>query len=180
MQRVKRYFFVGLTIVLSSFEMINPANAWKIAEDYVVEFSGSGAEGTFRGLKGTIVFDPNAPEQAQIEVAVDVRTIDTGNKTKDKHARGDSWFDAERFPEILFRSSAVTQSGERYQMTGTLTLHGTEKEITFPFSFVQTGDKGVFEGGFTVDREEYGIKGPFFGFVVGDDFEVSLKIPVTK
>lgn len=166
-------------VLLLSFGFV-PENAWNISEDYVVRFSGSGADGTFRGLTGTIVFDPATPEQGQLDVALDARTIDTGNKTKDKHARGDSWFDVEQYPEIRFRSSSITPSGDQYQATGTLTLHGIDKEVTFPFTFSQQGNEGTFQGFFTVDRTDFGIKGPFFAFTVGDDFEVNLNVPVTK
>jgi len=153
---------------------------WKITDEYEVRFSGSGAEGTFQGLSGTIIFDSSAPEEAKFDVSIDARTIETGNKTKNKHARGDSWFDVEQYPEISFRSSQVKPSGDGYQIIGVLTLHGVEKEISFPFTFSQNGRSGLFEGSFTVDREEFGIEGPFFGFVVGDEFEVSLKVPVKK
>ncbi|MEM6841504.1 MAG: YceI family protein [Bacteroidota bacterium] len=166
------------SIILPGIFAFTLWNTWSISNDYVVRFSGSGAEGTFRGLHGTIVFDPSAPEQAKFDVSVDATTIDTGNKTKDKHARGDNWFDVEKYPEIKFRSSRITKADEQYQMTGILTLHGTEKEIIFPFTFTESGSSGVFEGSFTVDREEFGIEGPFIGFLVGDDFEVSLKVPV--
>ncbi len=166
-------------VLLLSFGF-GPESAWNISEEYEVRFSGSGADGTFRGLTGTIVFDPTAPGQGRFNVALDARTIDTGNKTKDKHARGDSWFDVEQYPEIRFRSSQIKSSGDHYQMTGTLTLHGVDKEISFPFTFSQQAKSGLFSGNFTVDREEFGIKGPFFAFTVGDDFEVSLNIPVTR
>ncbi len=172
--------FGGWFLVLLLSFGFAPDAAWNISEDYEVRFSGSGADGTFQGLTGTIVFDPTAPEQGRFEVVLDARTIDTGNKTKDKHARGDSWFDVEQYPEIRFRSSKIEPSGDQYQMTGVLTLHGVEKEITFPFTFTQQGDSGTFNGTFTVDREEFGIEGPFFAFTVGDDFEVNLNVPVSK
>lgn len=155
-------------------------NTWSISDDYEVRFSGSGAEGTFHGLTGTIEFNPEQPEQARFDVSVDAATIETGNNTKNKHARGDNWFDVEQYPKIKFRSSQVTKAGDQYQMTGTLTLHGVEKEITFPFTFTDNGASGLFEGSFTVDREEFGIEGPFISFMVGDDFEVSLKVPVER
>ncbi|MGB3779316.1 MAG: YceI family protein [Tunicatimonas sp.] len=172
--------FGGWFLVLLLSFGFAPESEWNISEDYAVRFSGSGADGTFQGLTGTIVFDPTAPEQGRFEVALDARTIDTGNKTKDKHARGDSWFDVEQYPEIRFRSSQIESSGDSYRMTGVLTLHGVEKEITFPFTFTQQGDSGTFNGTFTVDREEFGIEGPFFAFTVGDDFEVNLNVPVTR
>ncbi|MEM9676003.1 MAG: YceI family protein [Bacteroidota bacterium] len=174
---LRKYLFTLLLVLPFAFGF-TIWNTWSIADDYEIRFSGSGAEGTFQGLNGTIVFDPSALEQAKFDVSIDASTIDTGNKTKDKHARGKNWFDVEQYPEIKFRSSQVTKAGEQYQMTGTLTLHGTEKEIMFPFTFTENGGSGLFEGSFTVNREEYGIEGPFIGFLVGDDFEVNLKVPV--
>ncbi len=156
-------------------------SSWTISDDYEVRFSGSGADGTFGGLSGTIVFDPDEPGQGRFDVDLDARTIDTGNNVKDRHARGDSWFDVEQYPEISFRSSEIKLlEGNRYQMIGTLTLHGVQKEIAFPFTFSPQNGAGTFQGSFTVDRTEFGIKGPFFAFTVGNDFEVNLNVPVTR
>ena len=170
---------IGIWIILNLMAFVSPSETtWGITDDYEVRFSGSGAEGTFRGLTGTLAFDPEAPEQARFDVAVDARTIDTGNKTKDKHARGESWFDVEQYPEIKYRSSHIESTDDGYRTTGLLTLHGVKKEVSFPFTFTPQGEGAVFEGGFTVDRQEFGIKGPFFGFVVGDEFTVTLRVPV--
>ena len=160
--------------------LANTVTRWTITEDYTVAFSGSGAEGTFRGLTGTIVFDSTNLGQSVFDVAVDARTIATGNDTKDRHARGDSWFDVERYQEIHFTSSRITRTATGYQATGTLRLHGVEREIELPFTFAQQGDTGTFKGSFTVNRQDYGIEGPFFGFVVGDDFDVTLTVPVRQ
>lgn len=178
MLKLIRTFTLILTTALVAFTSEHAQ--WTIADNYEVQFSGSGADGTFKGLEGTINFDPDNPEQAQFDVTLDARTIETGNKTKNKHARGESWFAVEQYPQIHFRSEKIKASGEEYQMTGTLTLHGVKKEISFPFTFYQEGNTGLFEGSFTVDREEYGIEGPFFGFMVGDDFKVDLYVPVKK
>ncbi|MCG8388639.1 MAG: YceI family protein [Cytophagales bacterium] len=153
---------------------------WRVEDDYVVKFSGTGAEGTFRNLSGSIVFDPADLGSSKFDVAVDANTISTGNKTKDKHARGDSWFDTDNYPKIRFVSSNITRSKTGYQVTGTLELHGVQKEVEIPFTFDPQGGSGVFEGSFTVDRKEYEINGPFFGFMVGDEFEIMLKVPVRQ
>lgn len=179
MLSLKNHLFVGLLLLPGAFAF-TLWNNWSISDDYEVRFSGSGAEGTFRGLTGTIEFNPDQLERARFEVSVDAATIETGNNTKNKHARGDNWFDVEQYPEIKFRSTSVAKTGDNFQMTGVLTLHGVEKEITFPFTFTENGSSGLFEGSFTVNREEFGIEGPFISFMVGDDFEVSLKVPVER
>ena len=168
---------VGIIIVsiLSSF-LLSSLQNWKISDDYSIKFSGNGAEGTFSKLTGTIVFDPQQLDQSNFDVLVDASTIDTGNKTKDKHARGSSWFDVEKYPNIGFKSSSFKRTADGYDVTGILDLHGVKKEITIPFTFSDS----VFEGKFMVNRDEFEITGPFFGFVVGDEFDVVLKVPVTQ
>ena len=154
---------------------------WKIKEDYIISFSGIKAEGTFRGLSGEILFDPSNPEASKFDVSVSVKTISTGNKTKDKHARGDSWFDAAAFPEIRFTSSRViSRDGNEFEVIGDLELKGITREMPIVFTFSSEGMKGLFEGRMEVNREDFGIEGNFFGFVVGEDFEVELRIPVEK
>ena len=151
---------------------------WQVGPDYAVKFDGRGAAGTFTGLRGTIDFDPRDPAAGRIDVTVDVATISTGNATKDRHARGEGWFDAERYPTIRFRSTAIGEGTESYTMIGELTLHGTTREVRFPFTFTPRDAGGVFEGSFTVKRKDYGIEGTFGQFAVSNEFAVQLRIPV--
>ncbi len=152
---------------------------WEIQEDYTVYFSGTKAEGTFRGLEGTIFFDPDNLNASTFNVSLDVSTISTGNKTKDKHARGDSWFDAISFPKIQFTSTQFIKKGSNeFEASGDLVLKGITKEIIIPFTFTRNADSGLFVGTMNVNREDFGIEGNFFEFVVGDEFKVDLEIPV--
>lgn len=152
---------------------------WEIQEDYRIYFSGTKAEGTFGGLQGIILFDPDNLQASKFDVSLEVATIATGNKTKDKHARGDSWFDADSFPNIRFVStSIIKRDNNQYEAIGNLELKGISKEVNLQFSFTRTANSGLFEGDLKVNREDFGIEGNFFGFVVGKDFQVDLNIPV--
>ena len=154
---------------------------WTIQDNYEISFSGTKAEGTFRGLKGEILFDPENLQASKFNVSIDVSTISTGNKTKDKHARGESWFEAETFPRIYFTSEAFSKKAEEeFEVTGRLKLKGIEKKMAILFRCDRSGDNALFTGTMEVNREDFGIEGNFFGFVVGDDFKVTLKVPVEK
>ncbi len=151
---------------------------WGISSDYSIKFSGKNAEGTFNGLSGTISFDEKELTKSKMDVVVKANTIKTGNDTKDKHARGDSWFDVEKYPDIRFISYSFEKVGVGYLVKGKLTLHGTTKDVAIPFTFKKDGNNGLFEGKFVVNRNEYGIEGNFFGFSVGDNFTIDLRVPV--
>lgn len=177
---MKAASFYVLSLILASSFAVRQLNGWRISEDYVIKFSGSGVEGTFRKLSGVIQFDPEDLKRSRFDVTVDVNTISTGNKTKDRHARGKSWLDAERYPMIRFTSSYIARREEGYVVMGTLELHGVKKEVNMPFTFSKNGYNGIFEGTLTVDRQEFGIEGPFLGFMVGDEFDITLKVPVAQ
>ena len=151
---------------------------WNISDDYAIRFSGTGAEGTFSGLTGEINFSEDNLPAAKMAVSVAVSTISTGNTTKDKHARGDSWFDAEKYPRIKFRSESFRKTSSGYLVKGALTLHGVTKTVDIPFTFSKTTTGGLFEGTLTVDRQDYGIEGPWLAFTVGDEFKIDLRVPV--
>ena len=166
------------TIVILAFTIFEIG--WNIDPNYSIKFSGNKAEGTFSGLLGKIVFNPNDLSTSLIDVSVNANTIKTGNSTKDKHAKGEDWFDVIKYPSIKFRSISFTKSANYIIVVGTLELHGIKKQIQIPFTFSGSNTKGNFIGSFKVMRKDYGIKGNFFGFTVGNEFDITLNIPVTK
>ena len=162
--------FLGLSFTYHA------VSAWQIAEDYVIKFDGRGATGTFSELTGEIIFDENDLANSRINVSVKTATIETGNNTKNKHARGESWFDAETYPTIGFTSEKFTKTATGYTVTGIFNMHGVEKQETILFTF----ENNIFNGKVTIDRQEYGIEGPFLAFTVADDFAVEIRVPVRK
>ena len=177
MKKVIAFLFLGVTIVAASaFTLLN-AN-WNIDPNYAIKFSTKKAEGTISGLKGTIVFDPTNLQNALMNVEADASTIKTGSDTKDKHAKGESWLDVAKYPTIRFASTGFTKSVSGYQVTGTLEMHGVKQPVTIPFQFNSASAGGTFMGSFKISRKAFGVKGNFFGFAVGDELDVTLKVPV--
>jgi polyisoprenoid-binding protein YceI len=164
-------------IFLATFGLFTSIYAynWEPTDAYAIAFSTGKAEGTFTDLQGTIEFEPDNIANANFDVSVAAATINTGNKTKDKHAIGESWLDAERFPLISFQSHSFQKSEIGYTVEGQLTIHGKSKAVTISFSF----ENNIFFGELEIDRQDFDIYGPFlFGGLVGDEVLVSLRIPV--
>ena len=156
------------------------ASSWNLDPGYTIRFAGTRAEGTFSGLTGTVTYDPANLGSATMRVVVDATTIKTGNSLKDKHARGESWFDVAKYPKIYFNATAFARAGSGYVVRGDLTLHGVKKPVAIPFQFSQQADKGVFTGQFKVNRKDFGINGNALGFTVGEELEVTLRVPVSR
>ncbi|WP_157309092.1 YceI family protein [Chitinophaga tropicalis] len=150
----------------------------KIKEGYAVKFSGSGANGVFKDLKGQVIFDENNPGTAKFDVTIDVKSINTGNGLKNSHAKGSKWFDAAKYPVIHFVSSKVTKTGAGYQAEGVLEMHGVKKPLIIPFTYAKQGTGGTFHGVFNVNRTDFGIGEP--GGRVDDIFKLEVNVPVAQ
>lgn len=170
-------FFVAFLLTSYSIHAQN----WKIQSGYSIKFSGRAAEGSFSGLSGTIQFDPANPAIGHFDVQVPVNTINTGNAKKDKDARGESWFEALKYPTIRFVSRSIGKAGAGFVVNGTMTMHGVSLPVSIPFNFVEKGSQGLFSGKLTVARKDYKINGPAMtNFAVGSDIDVSITVPVGK
>ncbi|MBC9933071.1 YceI family protein [Chitinophaga qingshengii] len=166
-----------LILMTAAFTFITTQN-WKINKGYSIKFTGKYADGTFESMKGTILFDEKDLATAKFDVQVEVASINTGNGLKNRHARGEKWFDADKYPYIHFVSSEVVKTANGYDAKGTLDMHGIKKPFTIPFTFIHNGDKGSFQGTFKVNRGDFGITTPR-----GDESdytELTVTVPVSS
>lgn len=142
----------ALMVLLLSF-VSSGTGAWKIASGYKVKFSSEDASGIFKTLSGKIQFDKNDLKTAKFDLKLKVSSINTGNGMKNKHAVGEDWFNAAKYPYISFRSSTVVKTSKGYKVTGKLKIKQVEKTISIPLSF----KSNVFKGSFSVDRTHYKV-----------------------
>ncbi|QEG00624.1 hypothetical protein Mal15_46950 [Stieleria maiorica] len=137
----------------------------------------SWVHGRFNETSGKFTMDADQV-MTSIELTMQVKSVDTKNEKRDAHLRSPDFFDAERFPEITFESTAIKPSDKGLDVTGIVTLHGQ----TRPLSFVLVGgDKAEFPEGvhrtgyttaFTLKRSDFGMKtmlGP-----VGDEVRAEV------
>ena len=165
-------------LVFAAAQATPPAQAWKVATGYSVKFAAEGTGGIFKTLKGNMVFDDKDLGGSSFNVSIDIASINTGNAMMNKHAKGDEWFDAAKYPEIKFTSKKIVKAGNAYQATGELEMHGLKKTITIPFAFQPKGAGGLFTGSFSVNRSEFHIGKP--GGEVGETIKLDVSVPVSK
>ncbi len=119
--------------------------------------------GQFRELAGTATISTADPAASSVELSIDVASVNTGNEQRDGHLVSGDFFDAETYPEIAFRSTAVERDGDTWRITGDLTIKDVTKPVTVdfeatgsardPFGNLRVG----FEGELSVNRKEWGL-----------------------
>lgn len=152
----------------------------------VMHLMVSKVTGAFNDYDARINFDPNNLAGSSIAVTVKVASIDTRSADRDQHLKSADFFDAEKFPEITFKVSAITGSGDQYLLTGDLSIHGVTKSVAIPVTILGPVkspygfDALGITGQFKLNRKDYGIAWnkalDSGGVMVGDDVEVAINI----
>jgi polyisoprenoid-binding protein YceI len=95
----------------------------------VHQFLGT-THGKFTKFDGRIEIDREHPENSSVTARIVVRSIDTGIVKRDNHLRSPEFFDVEKYPDIMFKSRSVKQTGpQEGDILGDLTMHGVTKSI---------------------------------------------------
>lgn len=190
-----RQLFLVFALAAASLQA-EPTN-WKIdtshsaAQFSVKHMMVSTVRGHFGTMTGTVVYDAANPAATKIDAAVDVTTIDTRNEKRDAHLKSADFFEAEKFPQMTFKSKSVKPAGAgKMLMTGDLTIRGTTKEVVFevegPTAPVNTG-RGMKMGAVAtakINRKDFGMTWSRAietgGVVVGDEVTLTIDIQLDQ
>ncbi len=152
----------------------------------VMHLMVSKVTGAFSDYDAQINFDRNDLAGSSIAATVKAASIDTRNADRDKHLKSADFFDAEKFPEITFKASTITGSGDQYVLTGDLSLHGVTQKVSIPVTILgpvkspHGFDALGITGQFKLNRKDYGITWnkalDSGGVMLGDEVEVAISI----
>lgn len=121
--------------------------------------------GKFNKFEGSVEQEGEGLENASVEFAAEVASIDTGVADRDAHLRSDDFFNAETYPQLTFRSTRIEKAGEdRYRMTGDLTIREVTKPValdvvhggtvTDPYGNTRAG----YEISGTISRKDFNLR----------------------
>jgi polyisoprenoid-binding protein YceI len=96
------------------------------------------------------------------------------------------FFDAEKFPEITFKSTSIAKDGDDFKLAGNLTIHGVTKPVELKVESHGQGkdpwgnERAGFSVKASVSRKEFGLQWnqalETGGVVVGDKVEIEADI----
>lgn len=96
----------------------------------VTHLTISEVSGLFNDFDIAITATEKDFSDAVFDLSVAVASIDTEVKMRDDHLRSADFFDAQKFPEMTFKSSSIKEtSKDRYELSGNLTMHGITKPV---------------------------------------------------
>lgn len=121
--------------------------------------------GQFKSWSSSVAFDGQDPTKATIEVQVDTASIDTREDKRDGHLRSADFFDAEKFPKMIFKSKRIERAGDaEYKVVGDLTIRDVTREITLDVEQTGSGkdpwgnQRLGFSAKAAIQRSDWGLK----------------------
>ena len=126
-----------------------------------------------------------------LKATVDVASIDTDNEKRDNHLRSDDFLNAEKFPTLVFVSTAFEKAGEnRYRVPGNLTIRNITRPVVLDVHYNGTvqdpwgNTKAGFTATTTINRFDFDVKwdktNAVGDLVVGKDIEITLLVQAVK
>jgi polyisoprenoid-binding protein YceI len=149
---------------------------------FVYQQMGVSVDGHFRKFTSQLSFDPAKPTAGKAVFDVALASVDTGAPEGDEEVAGKQWFNTKAFPTARFVSSSVKPlSGNRYEVTGQLSIKGKTQDVVVPATFSPQGNTGVFDGAFTIRRADFSIgEGSWAKFdIVANDVRIKFRITAT-
>ena len=193
---MKRFLALALTAVLPALAAAETSN-WTIDPAHTnSQFSVrhlviSTVRGQFGKTTGALKLDEKDLTKSAVEATIDVTTIDTRVADRDTHLKSPDFFDAAKYPTMIFKSTKVEKAGDdKLKVTGDLTLKGTTKPVVLDVSYSPaaiTGMKGESRRGFSattkISRKDFGLnwsKVVEAGPVVGDEVTIVIDAETIK
>lgn len=151
----------------------------------------STVRGRFGAVTGSVTLDEAHPESAQIDVTIDVSSIDTRQEMRDNHLRSADFFDVENHPSIHFVSTKVEGDiNDEFRVTGDLTIRGATHSVTLdvtnegrvkdPWGNDRVGAHATGK----IKRSDFGLTWnqalEAGGVAVGDEVKLSLDVELVR
>lgn len=147
--------------------------------------------GQFSKFSGTVETNGDDFATAKVQFEADIDSISTNNEQRDAHLKAGDFFDAEKFPKLIFEGSSMEKTGDdEYKLHGTITIRGVSKEVTFNVEYggITQDPWGNTRTGFSVtgkiNRRDFGVSFGAVtetgGLLLGDEVKLNANAEFVK
>lgn len=169
---------ISMFVALGLIFMFNVGSSKAEVEKYVIDTEKAHAfiqfkishlgyswlYGRFNTFSGSFTYDTKNPKNSTVTIKIDPASVDTNLALRDKHLRGEKFFEVDKFPEATFVSTSYKQKrGGKGVLKGDFTFHGVTKNITIDVTEIGHGEdpwKGYRRGLYgvtTLKLKDYNI-----------------------
>lgn len=178
-------------------ESVDVQNKWNIDVAHtninftVAHMIISEVTGTFKEFEGMVVSSKDDFSDAQIDVTIKAKSVNTDNVDRDNHLRSADFFDSETHPVLTFKSSNIELvSNGKLAIAGDLTMRGITKPVVLETKFKGKAVNpwgqvvAAFKATTKLNRKEWGLSWNAAleagGFLVGEEIELNLNVELNQ
>ncbi len=146
--------------------------------------------GSFKDFTVALTSAKDDFSDAEVQSTIKVGSLSTDNAMRDGHLKSDDFFNAEKYPEINFKSTSFEKLGDnKYKVTGDLTIRDVTKNVTFDATLngtlkTERGVLSAWKATTTINRFDYNLKWSKSletgGLIVGQDVIITLNLELNK
>jgi len=146
-------------------------------------FGFSNPSARLEQIKGSIELNQQDWSKSSVAVTMPLAGLHTGVEKLDAHLKSADFFDAQKNPDITFKSTKVEKAGSNtLKVTGDLTVHGVTKPAVLDVKINKIGENKMmqtttagFDADATIKRSDWGVG----AYVPNVSDEVKIHITVS-
>ena len=146
-------------------------------------FGFSNPSARLEQIKGSIELNQQDWSKSSVAVTMPLAGLHTGVEKLDAHLKSADFFDAQKNPDIAFKSTKVEKAGSNtLKVTGDLTVHGVTKPAVLDVKINKIGENKMmqtttagFDADATIKRSDWGVG----AYVPNVSDEVKIHITVS-
>lgn len=182
---------VDATLLSTMLSAAENGHLYRIDQDssrvgFCVDSQLSRIEGSFRNFKGGLALDSGTTSDGQAMVVIRTDSVYTDTAFIRQLLKGDSFFDADNNPEILFVSTGFEwTSATTAMLTGDITVRGVTRSVVFDVTLTEksqanTGEEKriVVKATTTLNRSDFGMTS--LNSLVSDNVRLCLSVEATR
>lgn len=145
----------------------------------------SNVKGTFEDFNGWFDLD-DKQKLANAHAVIKVASINTRDEKRDRHLQSSDFFDAEKYPEIIFATKKIMEHDGKLHVVGDLTIRDVTKQVLLtgqmagPIVDPWKNSRCGFTAEGKINRKEFNIDFHKVldsgGLVVGDEVLITLEV----
>jgi polyisoprenoid-binding protein YceI len=149
---------------------------------FEVKQMGVPVQGHFKKFDAQVNFDPAKLATSKVTFTVDIGSATMGSPEMDHELPKATWFNAAKFPQAQFTSSAFKAlGGGKYEVAGQLAIKGQSQNVLVPLTMAQTGAVTTATGVLPIKRLAFKIGDGEWAdtSMVADDVQIRFKLALS-
>jgi polyisoprenoid-binding protein YceI len=147
--------------------------------------------GQFNQFSATVETEDDDFSTAKVRFQADVNSISTNNEQRDMHLKAGDFFDAEKYPSVIFEGERMEKTSEdEFKLYGIITVRGVSRKLVLNVEFggITQDPWGNTRTGFSVtgkiNRMDFGISfgtvSETGGLLLSDEVKINANVQFVK